>query len=511
MNNNFFNEDSLDKKIIKQRLRKLAKAKIGFYSIGLYPASLAYNSAMQQSSKSLLLAPRPGRDLLGAFSQEEIRGMDPKQIVKLRRMSCHKEGKETIPNSLEYLIAKCDFVILTANSKYVQQDFAEACRYKEKLNRNNVVLGCLAGSFSHSDTDNESYILCEKYPNLGFFSGFHRHGALRDPLDSFTANFCHPNALTALIGAYLLNQLSPNIQVSPGIHNIEAQYIKAAKNMASILAGFGYEYHQENPGILPTLLTLLLNQCLDQAATVSMSRKDRNQLYSQQTIALTELGYAIPRIEAVLKKGGSTEGVRDHTFSQLTAMVADVRGSMMLPVSGKPTRNFQAGQTLAHGMVQHGRCPQDIAEFEQWCQEDGLNTGALEGLKALKYWPQIEEKYGIPYHDTSMVNLLYKGLFGTSEEKNYAFKVMTQSRQLSNYCQESIRHTHSRRYADALEKLEQPEALELLSHAVIADNAKKAIREDNSIEERELTDDAPAYLKVMDYIEQNPVTVNSEQ
>jgi len=27
------------------------------------------------------------------------------------------------------------------------------------------------------------------------------------------------------------------------------------------------------------------------------------------------------------------ENVRDHTFAQLTAMVADVRGSMMLPVS----------------------------------------------------------------------------------------------------------------------------------------------------------------------------------
>ena len=116
-------------------------------------------------------------------------------------------------------------------------------------------------------------MLCEKNLNLGFFSGFHRHGALRDPLDSFTANFCHPNGLTALIGAYMLNKLSPNIQVSPGIHNVEAQYIKAAKNMASIFAGFGYEYHQQNPGILPTLLTLLLNQCLDQAATVSMLRK----------------------------------------------------------------------------------------------------------------------------------------------------------------------------------------------------------------------------------------------
>ena len=500
MQNSFFN-DSLDKKSIKQRIRKLSKAKVGFYSIGLYPASLAYNSAMQKSEKSLLLAPRPGRDLLGAFSEDEIKGMDPRHVVKMRRMASHKEVSESVSNTLEDLIIKCDLVLLTANSKYIEQDLAEACSIRKTLNRNNVVLACLAGSFSHDERENNSYVLCEKNPNLAFFSGFHRHGALRDPLDSFTANFCHPNALTALIGAHMLNKLSPNLQVSPGIHNVEAQYIKAAKNMASIFAGFGYEYHRQNPGLLPTLLTLLLNQCLDQAATVSMSRQDRHKLYSQQTIALTELGYAVPRIEATLDKGGFTERARDHTFSQLTAMVADVRGSMMLPVKGQPTRNFQAGQALAYGMQEHGRCPVNVEEFEQWCESTGLNRGALEGLKALRYWPQIEEKYSIQNHDASMVNLLYKGLYGSEEEKDFAFEVMTESRQLSNYCQESVRHTHSRKYAEALNNLEQPDALELISNAVIANNAKKAIRDDNSIEEREVQPDDPAYLQVMDCIE----------
>lgn len=501
MQNSFF-DDSLDKESIKQRIRELSNAKVGFYSVGLYPASLAYNSAMQKSEKPLLLAPRPGRDLLGAFSAEEIKGMDPRHVVKMNRMAAHKEGSESATNTLEYLITQCDLVLLSANSKYIEQDLVEARRIRKKLNRNNVVLACLAGSFSHDESKNNSYVLCEKNPNLAFFSGFHRHGALRDPLDSFTANFCHPNALTALMGAHMFNKLSPNIQVSPGIHNVEAQYIKAAKNMASIFAGFGYEYHRQNPGLLPTLLTLLLHQCLDQAATVSMSRKDRYKLYSQQTVALTELGYAVPRIEATLNKGGSMEKLRDHTFSQLTAMVADVRGSMMLPVTGNPTRNFQAGQALADGMSEHGRCPINIEEFEQWCESNGLNKGALEGLKALKYWPQIEEKYSIQHHDASMVNLLYKGLYGSEEEKDFAFEVMTESRQLSNYCQESVRHTRSRKYADALSNIEQSDNLELISNAVLADNAKKALRDDNSMEEREVQPDDPAYLQVMDLIEQ---------
>ncbi len=501
MQNSFFG-NSLDKNNIKQRIRRLDNAKVGFYSVGLYPASLAYNSAMQKSEKSLLLAPRPGRELLGAFSDEAIKGMDPRHMAKMERMSRHKEGEDSVLNTLEYLIATCDLVLLSANSKYIEQDLAEACNIREKLRRNYVVFACLAGSFSHDDANNDSYVLCEKITNLGFFSGFHRHGALRDPVDSFTANFCHPSALTALVGAHILNKLSPNIQVAPGIHNVEAQYIKAAKNMASIFAGFGYEYHQQNSGILPTLLTLLLNQCLDQAAIVSMSRQDRQKLYSQQTIALTELGYGVPSIEATLNKGGYRERVRDHTFTQLTAMVADVRGSMMLPVTGEPTRNFQAGQTLAKGMLEHGRCPFNIEEFELWCEDAGLNKGSLEGLKALKYWPQIEEKYSVLSHDATMVNLLYKGLYGSDEEKVFAFEVMTESRELSNYCQESVRHAHSRKYTDALNNMERPDALNLLSNAVLADNARRAINDDNYIEEREVQPEDPAYLQVMDCIEQ---------
>ncbi|MEM9155149.1 MAG: hypothetical protein AAGB13_08945 [Cyanobacteria bacterium P01_F01_bin.33] len=502
MRNSFF-DDSLDKESIQRRIAELDKGATGFYSIGLYPASLAYNAIMQRAETSLLLAPRSGRDLLGAFSDEALQGMDSDHVEFMQYISQHREGGERVPNTLEYLIVNCELVVLGANSKYIESDLEKARRIRDRLGRNNVVLACLAGSFSHDKVKNESYVLCGKHPNLAFFTGFHRHGALRDPVDSFTANFCHPNALTALLGAHMLDKLSLNIQVAPGIHNVEAQYIKAAKNMSSIFAGFGYEYHRGNPGILPTLLTLLLDQCLDQAATVSMSRRDRYKLYNQQTIALTELGYGVPNIEATLNRGSYMERVRDHTFTQLTAMVADVRGSMMLPVSGEPTRNFQAGQVLARNMSTHGRCPENIEEFELWCEDAGLNKGALEGLKALKLWPQIESKYGIQVHDASMVNLLHMALYGDEKEKQFAFKVMTESRQLSNYCQESVRPSHSRKYAEALNHLDESESLELLANAVIADNARKAIRDDSGLEERPIQADDPAYLKAMLSIEQS--------
>ena len=76
-------------------------------------------------------------------------------------------------------------------------------------------------------------------------------------------------------------------------------------------------------------------------------REDREFLYTQQPFPITELGYGVQRIEASFLKDGNFVQVRDHTFSQLTAMVADVKGSMMLPVIGSPTRNFQVGQILA--------------------------------------------------------------------------------------------------------------------------------------------------------------------
>lgn len=502
MQNSFF-DDSLDKESIKRRIAQLDSGTVGFYSIGLYPASLAYNAIMQRGGLSLLLAPRGDRELLGAFSELALQGMDSEHVEYMHQISQHEEEGDLVPNTLEYLIVNCDLVILGANSKYIESDLKDARRIRDRLGRNNVVLSCLAGSFSYDEVKDESYVLCGKHPNLAFFTGFHRHGALRDPVDSFTANFCHPNALTALLGAYMLDKLSLNIQVAPGIHNVEAQYIKAAKNMSSIFAGFGYEYHRENPGILPTMLTLLLDQCLDQAATVSMSRRDRHKLYNQQTIALTELGYGVPNIEATLNRGSYAERVRDHTFTQLTAMVADVRGSMMLPVSGEPTRNFQAGQVLARNMGKHARCPDSIDEFEQWCEAAGLVKGALEGLSALKRWPQIESKYNIQVHDASMVNLLHMALYGDAKEKQFAFKVMTESRQLSNYCQESVRPSHSRKYADALNHLDEADALELLANAVIADNARRAIQDDNGLEERPIQADDPAYVKAMLSIEQS--------
>ena len=220
MRNSFFDQ-SLDAVSIRRRIHEVVAGKVGFYSVGLYPASLAYNCAMQNEAGRLLLAPRLGRELLGAFPAESIKNMDPGHVETVLDMGTHRTGTERTPNTLEDLIRRCELVVLSANSNHIEEDLLEATRLREELGRDQVVLACLAGSFNHDPISNSAYVLCEKEPNLAFFSGFHRHGALRNPFDSFTANFCHPNALTAMLGAQLLDQLSPNIQVAAGVHNVE--------------------------------------------------------------------------------------------------------------------------------------------------------------------------------------------------------------------------------------------------------------------------------------------------
>jgi len=48
MRNSFFDQ-SLDAGAIRRRVQELSTGKVGFYSVGLYPASLAYNCAMQNA------------------------------------------------------------------------------------------------------------------------------------------------------------------------------------------------------------------------------------------------------------------------------------------------------------------------------------------------------------------------------------------------------------------------------------------------------------------------------
>ena len=500
LSNSFFREPYSSESVAK-RIREVLNGKVGFYSVGLYPASLAYNCALQNEGFNILLAPRDGRELFGAFSNIDISEMDNGIKHKIESMAISKDDNSGRYNTLKDLIINCELVVLSSNSKHIINDVNLAFKLKKELNRDNVLIACLVGSFCHDYNLNESFVLCEKLNNLAFFSGFHRHGALRNPFDSFTANFCHPDAMNAILGAKLFNKISPNIQVSAGVHNVEGQYIKAAKNISSIFAGFGHTFHKSNPGLLPTLLTLLLDQCLDQAAYVSMSRTDRENLYTQQPFSITELGYGVQRIDACYLKDGDFVQVRDHTFAQLTAMVADVRGSMMLPVSGKPTRNFQAGEVLAEKMIEYKRCPKGVDEFIEWCEISGLKRGALEGINSLKYWPDILKKYSIPLNSSSMINLLYMSIMGPIEIKKYIYDVMSSSRELANYCQESVRLSHNKKISDALNTFHLKTSIDFITKSLTHEDQLFFELNDIDFDNPRGSEDKPMYIKVIDYME----------
>ena len=114
MNNNFI-ENINDKKYFYSFTKDIEKSKVGFYSVGLYPASLAYNCAMNGNSKNILLAPRKDRDLLGAFSKDVLSDMDEEIIEKIKRMGHYfTEGKRK-SFDLKDLLLECEIVILAVS------------------------------------------------------------------------------------------------------------------------------------------------------------------------------------------------------------------------------------------------------------------------------------------------------------------------------------------------------------------------------------------------------------
>ena len=105
--NNSFIKNLNDEKCFYSLIEDLVNCKVGFYSVGLYPASLAYNCAMHGESNNILLAPREGRDLLGAFSKDVLSNMENEIIEKIDRMGHYIfEGRRKSYN-LKELLLKC--------------------------------------------------------------------------------------------------------------------------------------------------------------------------------------------------------------------------------------------------------------------------------------------------------------------------------------------------------------------------------------------------------------------
>ena len=150
MKNNFI-ENINDEKYFYSLIEDIENSKVGFYSVGLYPASLAYNCAMHGKSNNILLAPREDRDLLGAFSNDVLSHMDNETIEKIKRMGNYSSEGIRKSFDLKDLLLGCKIVILASNSNHIQDDVKHALELRKTLKRENVVLGCLVGSFCIDD------------------------------------------------------------------------------------------------------------------------------------------------------------------------------------------------------------------------------------------------------------------------------------------------------------------------------------------------------------------------
>ena len=134
MNNSFINNLN-DEKYFYSLIENLANCKVGFYSVGLYPASLAYNCAMHGKSNNILLAPREGRDLLGAFSKDVLSNMENEIIERIDRMGHYVfEGRRKYYD-LSELLLKCEIVILSSNSNHIQDDVKHALELRKTLKK----------------------------------------------------------------------------------------------------------------------------------------------------------------------------------------------------------------------------------------------------------------------------------------------------------------------------------------------------------------------------------------
>ena len=90
---------------------------------------------------------------------------------------------------------------------------------------------------------------------------------------------------------------------------------------------------------------------------------------------------------------------------------------------------------------------------------------------------------------------------GPSEIKNYIYNVMTSSRELTNYCQESVKSFQSKKISEALNNFHLKTSIELVTKSLTDEDKLffefNEIGFDNPLGAQNM----PIYNKVIDYME----------
>ena len=100
-----------------------------------------------------------------------------------------------------------------------------------------------------------------------------------------------------------------------------------------------------------------------------------------------------------------------------------------------------------------------------------------------------------------MINLLYMCIMGSSDIKEDIYNVMTDSRQLTNYCQESVKSVQSKKISDSLNNFHLKAAIDFITKSLTDKDQLfselNEIKFDNRIEPENML----IYNRVIDYIE----------
>ena len=99
---------------------------------------------------------------------------------------------------------------------------------------------------------------------------------------------------------------------------------------------------------------------------------------------------------------------------------------------------------------------------------------------------------------------------GPSEIKQYIYEVMTNSRELTNYCQESAGLEKSKKISDSLNNFHFDSAIDFITGCLKDKNQLFYEKNDVNFDTPLELGEKPIYMKVIDYIQSNLSKLNRQ-
>ena len=108
-----------------------------------------------------------------------------------------------------------------------------------------------------------------------------------------------------------------------------------------------------------------------------------------------------------------------------------------------------------------------------------------------------------------MINLLYMCIMGPDVIKDDIYKVMINSRELTNYCQESVNSVHSKKISKSLNNFHLKPAMDFITKLLTDEDRFLSESNEINFEIPQDSENKPIYNKVIDYIEDYLLDFNS--